>query len=309
MPPSPPLPNLVPFFTQALKNYQASGSRFRVLCSLPAIASSPSSPPSTSDPDALPPRHPPRSLLILDSSFNPPTLAHQGMVLSAASASPPPHRILLLLATVNADKAPQPATFPQRLAMMHVFARDLLDALPSPTSPCAQNSNGENGAEEEAQTIVDIAVTTEPYFSSKSAAIAASGFYPHPAPEQVFLAGFDTLVRIFNPRYYPPGAMRAALAPFFARARLRITARPGDPEYPLPAQTGYLSDGTRRAELAEWAGRVEIESVGEGGVSFMTGRDTTTNNHNNSPWLSRQYSGNWVALDENERRDEDAMGK
>ncbi|KAI0601721.1 Nucleotidylyl transferase [Biscogniauxia sp. FL1348] len=312
-------PNLVPFFAQALKNYQHSGSRFRVLCSLPAAAASSSSsssphrsdhqhrPPgdkddSTALPPARPPRRPPRSLLILDSSFNPPTLAHQRMVLSAASSSSSPApapRILLLLAINNADKAPKPAAFPQRLAMMYVFARDLLDALATTTttttsaaaataSPQQDQSPEEGGgrhqkeseSESESGAVVDIAVTTEPYFHAKSEAIAQSGFYhsaqatPSPTPsseeqpteeapspppqqppttEQIFLAGFDTLVRIFDPKYYASASgMRAALDPFFARARLRVTARPGAVGGDdVAAQAGYLAG---RAE----ASRVEL---------------------------------------------------
>ncbi|KAI1489571.1 Nucleotidylyl transferase [Biscogniauxia mediterranea] len=319
-------PNLVPLFAQALKNYQLSGSRFRVLCSLPPPAAAAVS----LHPPPRPPRHPPRSLLILDSSFNPPTLAHQRMVLSAyssyssyssssssLSAPAPAPRILLLLAINNADKAPKPAAFPQRLAMMYVFAQDLLDAL-------AEESETERG------TIVDIAVTTEPYFHAKSEAIARSGFYrgrqvtctstststststtvsaeeekaASSETEQIFLVGFDTLVRILDPKYYyhsPPSSssssssssnMRAALDPLFARARLRVTARPGaGASNSIAAQRGYLASlteqqpsggggggeggegGTRIEQLggrAEWARHridmvVEEEGEGEG---------------------------------------------
>ncbi|RYP82607.1 hypothetical protein DL769_001601 [Monosporascus sp. CRB-8-3] len=177
------------------------------------------------------------------------------------SANP---RILLLLATSNADKAPKPAAFPQRLVMMYIFAQDLLSAM---------SSRGDLGA-----VGIDLAVTTEPYFHSKAKAIATSDFYtrsardPETPAEQVYLTGFDTLIRIFNPRYYDAdGSMAAALDPFFARSSLRVTMRPdagwGDAE----EQRKYL-DGLRRgnglAEIggrAEWAERVEmVDSPGDG---------------------------------------------
>ena len=78
-------------------------------------------------------------------------------------------RVLLLLATNNADKAPRPAAFPHRLAMMYVFARDLAELLAAGPSP----GPGTGMA-------IDIGVTTEPYFHSKSAAVAESPFYHRP---------------------------------------------------------------------------------------------------------------------------------
>jgi nicotinamide-nucleotide adenylyltransferase len=88
----------------------------------------------------------------LDSSFNPPTLAH----LALAKAPAPPPRSggaigeikdessgydahLLLLSIRNADKPLKPgdATHLQRLEMMFFFAQDIIQsALQSPTSTC-----------------------------------------------------------------------------------------------------------------------------------------------------------------------------
>ncbi|RYP09790.1 hypothetical protein DL764_001044 [Monosporascus ibericus] len=166
-------------------------------------------------------------------------------------------RILLLLATSNADKAPKPAAFPQRLAMVYIFAQDLLSAM---------SSRGDLGT-----VGIDVAVTTEPYFHSKAKAVAASDFYtrntrdPETAAEQVYLTGFDTLIRIFNPRYYDAdGSMAAALDPFFARSSLRVTMRPDAGWGDVEEQRKYL-DGLKRggglAEIGgrtEWARRVEM---------------------------------------------------
>ncbi|RYP26699.1 hypothetical protein DL767_007929 [Monosporascus sp. MG133] len=125
---------------------------------------------------------------------------------------------------------------------------------------------------------IDVAVTTEPYFHSKATAVAASDFYtrsaraPETPAEQVYLTGFDTLIRIFNPKYYDAdGSMAAALDRFFARSSLRVTMRPdagwGDAE----EQRKYLDRLQRGGGLAEiggraeWAQRVEmVDGRGDG---------------------------------------------
>ncbi|KAI1800707.1 Nucleotidylyl transferase [Daldinia bambusicola] len=279
--------NLVSVFTQALKSYQISNATFRVLCSLtPSSLSSSASTAAAAaaEPPTLhPPQTPINSLLVLDSSFNPPTLAHRRMALSALSDHGKPDtgsagssdksrtpRVLLLLAINNADKAPKPASFPQRLAMMYIFAQDLLrcSASPAPRRACQG---------------VDIAVTTEPYFHAKAGAIAASDFYHRhrhqnqnqnqnlneqdqdqdQGPEQVYLTGFDTLIRIFDPKYYQnrpsssgSTAMASSLDPFFARAKLRVTTRTDAEWGDAAAQRAYV-EGLRRGELARVGGRAE----------------------------------------------------
>ena len=197
---------------------------------------------------------------------------------SEAEGSAEAARLLLLLAVNNADKAPKPASFAQRLAMMEGFARALSD-----------------------EVEVDVAVTTMPFFNDKAQAISESGFYGH-LGEQVFLAGFDTLIRIFNPKYYDPTAadgeqaasssqqqqqpqtpMQRALDPFFARARLRVTMRPDDEWGTQQEQRAYV----RRLEDAiledvggrrEWARRVDVVDGGEmGGVSSSKAREAVRN--------------------------------
>ncbi|KAI1341789.1 Nucleotidylyl transferase [Xylariaceae sp. FL0016] len=287
-----PVP-LVELFTQALKNYQLANASFHVLCTLPSATSlSASTSSSVSDPflTPQPPRRPPRRILVLDSSFNPPTLAHRSMALSALQdarySAGLSTRVLLLLAINNADKAPKPAAFPQRLAMMHRFAQDLLSA--------SRNDGADprhvSGRDEE--TCVDIAVTTEPYFHAKSSAVAQADFYagvphrgqaesdvPTDKPEQVYLAGFDTLIRIFDAKYYPANGMAAALDPLFAHARLRVTMRPDAEWGDAAAQRAYLAS-LRDGELEamggrkEWVERVEmVDGAGEGVVSSTKVRE------------------------------------
>lgn len=278
--PSPPMrPNpkqlVVDFFSRSLASFHTSHDALRILCTVPHRSDS-------SSPAPRPPKKGVRRLVVLDSSFNPPTRAHAQMARSAVrdaasqdddDGTEEAARLLLLLAVNNADKAPRPASFALRLAMMEGFARAL----------------GE-GVE------VDVAVTRMPFFHDKARAISEAGFYGE-SPEQVFLAGFDTLIRIFNPKYYNPTSgdggqaassseqqqqqtpMQAALGPFFARARLRVTMRPDDAWGTQEEQRAYvrgledemLEDvGGRR----EWARRVDVVDGGEtGGVSSSRVRE------------------------------------
>ena len=191
---------LVEFFSRSLSAFQSSNSTFEVLCTLPHPHQHAQPQPGPRRPDDL------RSLIVLDSSFNPPTVAHAQMAKDALR-SLSGARIVLLLSVNNADKAPQPASFPQRLGMMAGLGLELLE---------------EAGGD----MAVDLAVTTMPFFHDKARAMVDSGFYsaaeatPRP-PTQIFLAGFDTLTRIFDPKYYGGrgGGMRAALGPFFAGGR------------------------------------------------------------------------------------------
>lgn len=283
--PPPPAPGLVAFFAQALGTFQRAGAPFAVLCSLPARGGGGGSPAP-----APPPRRP-ASLLVLDSSFNPPTLAHQRMALSAladatAASVPPPAtaapRLLLLLAINNADKAPQPAAFPQRLAMMYLFALDLVAAAAATAARATRDHDG---------LAVDIAVTTEPYFHSKSAAVASCAFYGDdddapPPMEQLYLTGYDTLIRVFNAKYYPDDSMRAALDPFFAHARLRVTTRTHADWGTAADQAAYL-DGLRNGALearggrAAWADKVDMVQApledGQEAISSTKVREAVAN--------------------------------
>ncbi|KAI1171640.1 Nucleotidylyl transferase [Nemania sp. FL0916] len=284
-------PNLLARFAQALKSFESSDATFRVLCSISSVAATS----ATAAADSFlvePLPRPPRYILVLDSSFNPPTLAHHRMVLSALSEerykpkfpqdrgwSKGAHvreetsassRVLLLLAINNADKAPKPASFPHRLAMMYAFAQDILAA--SAENQAVETRDQSLAGGSVACEAVDIAVTTEPYFHAKAQAIAASDFYHGAreseqlqssvgkeeavASEQVYLAGYDTLIRIFNPKYYPNNSMKASLDPFFAHARLRITMRTDDDWGNAAAQAAYL-DELRAGKLDEVGGRVE----------------------------------------------------
>lgn len=178
-----------------------------------------------------------------------------------------PKRLLLLLATQNADKTAQPAAFEERLGMMCVFGAEL-------------HANLAVG--------VDVGVTTEPYFHNKAAAIEESAFYgAPPGPEQVHLTGFDTLVRFLDTKYYPPQHTLAPLAPFLSRHRLRVTYRTGASWGDREEQARCLADlreGRREHEggKREWADRVDMvegRKEGEEVISSTRVRDAVRAGH------------------------------
>lgn len=203
--------------------------------------------------DLSSPLPPPRTLFILDSSFNPPSIAHAALAQSAflddcnSSSSQPsqqqkekkeyefPHRLLLLFAVTNADKIAAPASFEHRLAMMTVFARDLQDFFAS-LKEKGQGQEQEQKKDEQQRfhhhhhqpMAIDIGVTKYPFYTDKSRAIESEGYPTH--PRHIHLLGYDTLTRIFTAKYYiqqnfnPPFA---ALQPYFDKGyELRVTLRP-----------------------------------------------------------------------------------
>lgn len=243
---------------QSLDTFLASSATFHLVHSVsPAQAS------STSGSSA------PKTLFILDSSFNPPSNAHLSLATSALRASqeryPTPHRLLLLFSVHNADKSPAPAAFEQRLAMMMVFAEDIARRMQTDA------------------TDIDIGLTTQPYYNDKSTAIEDTDAYTG-NPQHIHLVGYDTFVRIFEPKYYkghtPP---LSALTEFFSRHGLRITSRPEEQWGETEEQKEFwrkLARGDMEADGArkEWADRIEmVESDADGvGVSSTSIRQAVS---------------------------------
>ena len=141
-----------------------------------------------------------------------------------------PKRLLLLLATQNADKAPKPASFEQRLAMMEIFANEILQSVShssDPNTPPLQDGD----------LIVDVGVTKEARFVDKMAMLEECFDYHYDdvenggekkAVEQVHLIGFDTLVRLLDIKYYSPNHSLKPLEALFERHRVRVARRTDD---------------------------------------------------------------------------------
>jgi nicotinamide-nucleotide adenylyltransferase len=109
---------------------------------------------------------------------------------------------------------------------------------------------------------VDIGVSKLPYYHDKAVAIDESGIYEG-HPQQVHLTGFDSLIRIFNTKYYPPAYTLAPLEPFLSKHRLRVTYRTDGPWGGREEQEKYvqdIADGLRENEGAkrEWAAHIEL---------------------------------------------------
>ncbi|GFF28536.1 POF1 homolog C694.03 [Aspergillus udagawae] len=248
-------------YQAALKRFIASSRNLEILNAVPSNQLQEQKQPSQA-PDVL---------YVLDSSFNPPTLAHLRIASSALLEKPSvPSRLLLLLATQNADKPSKPADFEDRLVMMELFAQDLLSHLGTTSS-----SPANAGLQQ-----IDIGVTKKPYFVDKAAEIEQSGVYPNPL-EQVHLTGYDTLVRIFNPKYYPPEHTLQPLGPFLSQHRLRVTMRPDDEWGSKEEQKAFLlrlAQGGRENEggKREWAQRIQLvegKKPGERPVSSTKARE------------------------------------
>ncbi|KIW67762.1 hypothetical protein PV04_06992 [Phialophora macrospora] len=255
----PALQSLRNELSKSLKDFAASSSVFRILHTIP-----PTSAPSHGKPI------PTRTLYVLDSSFNPPSKAHSSLVKTALRSqrsksekkgqsqgeSP---RVLFLLATVNADKKPKPADFEDRIVMMTLAAQDLRSCFSSThrsdsasaASKTSDLSDPPPGTVEE--PIIDIGITKLPYFVDKASSITASDMYKNPdqedgVVEQIHLTGFDTLLRIFTPKYYPKhDPPLSALEPFLKHHRVRATIRV-DPDSP----SENLKD-TQKTEVASSA--------------------------------------------------------
>ncbi|OQD74143.1 hypothetical protein PENDEC_c012G00907 [Penicillium decumbens] len=260
-------------YSSLLRQFAASAKDLEILTSIPA----------ESTPSA-------KTLYVLDSSFNPPTFAHLRIASTALlERLDPSSRLLLLLATQNADKPSKPAPFEDRLAMMELFALDLRSHLATTKANAASSE-----PTEEMQYIpaIDIAVTKKPYFIHKAAEIEACAFYPTPL-EQVHLTGYDTLVRILNPKYYPPEHTLEPLIPLFSQHRLRVTLRPNDEWGSKEEQRAFVEsigrgDMEKQGAKREWAQRITLvdgRAPGAPSVSSTRAREATQSAVEDLDWL------------------------
>lgn len=220
------------------------------------------------------------------------------MAASAVESAGPGARLMLLLAVNNADKGVVPAAFEMRLGMMEGFARELVALYQRERLEEIQRRNrgsegighgvdGEGGADDmdgDGGLEIDLAVTTMPFFHEKSSVISESGIYD--GAEQMFLCGFDTVIRIFNPKYYNTSptstttstGIKHALSPFFNRARLRVTIRPDDEWGTRSEQASYV-ERLENGELEKvggdgaWARRIDLVDGLAGPVSSSKVRE------------------------------------
>ncbi|KAK6334305.1 hypothetical protein TWF730_003519 [Orbilia blumenaviensis] len=128
-----------------------------------------------------------------------------------------PPSLLLLLATTNADKPPTPASYEHRLAMMCLLAEEI------------QNLDSSLDSSRAKVPQIDIGITPHPRFIDKSTDLSAHPFFPPESTRQVWILGYDTLIRLLNPKYYPPHhTLRDVTTTLLSSTnRILVFARPG----------------------------------------------------------------------------------
>ncbi|CAI4037550.1 hypothetical protein SMKI_03G0230 [Saccharomyces mikatae IFO 1815] len=162
-------------------------------------------------------------LFVLDSSFNPPHLAHFQLLSQTVKnfkLRNTHSHVLLLLAVNNADKLPKPASFPHRLEMMCLFADYLQEKLP--------------------HSVVSVGLTVFSKFIDKDIVLREQ-FTKGYNTDIGYLVGFDTIARIFDEKYYQPLKISNVMEGFMSGSQLYCLAR-GDCHLNVELQFKYASD-------------------------------------------------------------------
>ncbi|KAL7424931.1 hypothetical protein Q5752_000618 [Cryptotrichosporon argae] len=225
----------------------------------PAFLSQPSSPPASSCSPSTSRPH----IAILDSSFNPPTLAHQAI----ASSSFPPRLAdststddepgdymarLVLFSARNVDKTlgAGDASPAQRAEMMLVLA----SSLPSLYAPHTSASVAPSTLPPD----IGVGLLSAATFAGKARVLRAflAAHRPQVRPALTFLIGTDTLARLFEPRYYAD--MAAELDAFFADNWI-VCARRGGADARAVEDEVLARPGVR-----DWVRRGRVRLVGSG---------------------------------------------
>jgi len=164
-------------------------------------------------------RERPGRLVCLSASYNPLTVAHLWLIQEAGRIFPP-DEVLLVLARANVDKPVQGYSLEQRLDLLGRFVAS------RPTFSVAACSHGR--------------------FVDKIKAIRCH--YP-PETRLAFVVGFDTLVRLFDPKYYAD--LSASLLALFGASEFIAANRAPDPPDALLSFLG-------RPDVAPYAPRVHV---------------------------------------------------
>lgn len=194
-----------------------------------------------------------KRICVLDSSFNPPHLGHYALVKESLSYkthfSALQQAVLLLFSVKNADKVSAvPAAVEHRLAMMCLMADYVKQTL---------------------HVDVSVGITDHARFVDKSSAILDYLKGENLLARLTFLVGFDTLLRILNPKYYLPDKILAALSEFMRSTDLFCLTRT-DGTVSIADQNLYvhiLSNGGHESLPSKWSESIalhtgEIDIVG-----------------------------------------------
>ena len=180
-------------------------------------------------------------VVVLPSAFNPPTLAHLELLFAARNATAATHA-LALLTTRNVDKGVYGAGLADRIGML-LAAREH-------SQPFAIGASNQARIMDQAEAL-------------RSA---------YPTTHFDFVVGFDTLERLFAPRYYTD--MEAELEAFFAQHRVLAANRgetdPGEVQWWVSHHTGRFCDSIEVIEVGQ---RVANISSTEARVLAGTGEE------------------------------------
>ena len=161
---------------------------------------------------------------ILDSSFNPMTFAHTKMI-EETRRMIGAGEMLLMLSGANVDKKIFGADLGQRLAMMKAFASTESD--------------------------LSVAGCSHARFIDK--AIALRPLYPD-ATSFFFILGFDTLQRLFDPKYYDD--MESDLSELFSLCSIVSANRDRNSQ-------GEMQEFMKRPECKPYSHRVHFINLSE----------------------------------------------
>lgn len=199
-------------FYSILKQFTTNKEQFRLIFQ---NASRPVLTPTTSQ------------VLILDSSFNPPHLGHLSMIRQGAIdinstgislSTINCKSVILLFSVQNADKASQEiSNYVMRLQMMKAMC-DFIN--------------------EELGLACGIGITDASLFVDKANLV--SEWLNNKAIETIFLVGYDTIVRVFDQKYYSVPVQKA-MKPFFAKSKMCVFLRKVK-THDLESQRKYVAD-------------------------------------------------------------------
>jgi nicotinic acid mononucleotide adenylyltransferase len=161
----------------------------------------------------------PGTLICLSASFNPLTVAHVWLIREAGRMTSP-DEVLLLLAKANVDKVVFGLPLERRLSLLARFV--------------------------ESRPAFSVAACNQGRFVDKSQAIRPH--YP-PGTRLTFVVGFDTLVRLFDPKYYAD--RDASLSTLFRASDFIAANRAPDPP---EAVTAFLA----RPDAAPYVHRIRV---------------------------------------------------
>jgi nicotinamide-nucleotide adenylyltransferase len=148
--------------------------------------------------------------------------------------------------------------------MMEIFAQEVL-----------QKIHSEAPAED---ISVDIAVTKYPYFVDKAKDMEVAEIYAGDdgsVVEQVHLIGYDTVIRLLSPKYYPPHHTLESLVPFLEEHRLEVTYRTDD-SWGVKEEQDFFLQNLREGRMKVVDGMAATPALGErleeGSLSDIGGR-------------------------------------